>query len=78
MTQGGSKLSKTTPKRETKHAKNPKKGKRTIQPKRKALIAQAAQKKELSAKLTRSIEKQAVNAASSGKLTIMKAATMET
>ncbi|KIM28922.1 hypothetical protein M408DRAFT_328985 [Serendipita vermifera MAFF 305830] len=77
MAQGSSKLAKSAPKRVTKQASNPKKGQRTIPPKKRALVAQAAKKKELSAKLTRSIEKQTAAVASSGKLTIMKNVAME-
>ncbi|PVG00233.1 hypothetical protein CPB86DRAFT_813282 [Serendipita vermifera] len=72
MPQGASKLAKSGPKRQTKQSINPKKGQRTIAPKRHSLVKAAAQKKQLSAKLTRSIEKQTATAASSGKLTIMK------
>ncbi|CAG7846570.1 SubName: Full=Uncharacterized protein {ECO:0000313/EMBL:CCA67797.1} [Serendipita indica DSM 11827] len=73
MAQGQPKLTaKSAPRRQSKHAKDPKKGQRTIKPKRQSLIKAAAQKQQLSAKLTKSIERQAAVAASSGKLTIMK------
>ncbi|KAI0826754.1 hypothetical protein BC628DRAFT_1371700 [Trametes gibbosa] len=60
-----------------KAAANPKKGKRYIAPKKTALVKQAAMHKELSAKISRSIEQQTAAAASSGKLTIMKNIAME-
>ncbi|KAI0032553.1 hypothetical protein K488DRAFT_85725 [Vararia minispora EC-137] len=55
-----------------KAAANVKKGKRVAPPKKAAAIKQAAMHKNLSAKINKSIETQMVNAASSGKLTIMK------
>ena len=45
MAQGSSKLNKSAPKRVNKQATNPKKGQRTIPPKKRALVAQAAKKK---------------------------------
>ncbi|KAJ3530079.1 hypothetical protein NMY22_g8721 [Coprinellus aureogranulatus] len=55
-----------------KAAANTKKGSRTIAPKKAPLVKQAKMQKELAAKIGKSIEKQMVDAASSGKLTIMK------
>ncbi|EIN12371.1 hypothetical protein PUNSTDRAFT_42007 [Punctularia strigosozonata HHB-11173 SS5] len=55
-----------------KAAANMKKGKRQIAPKKAQLVKQAAMHKQLSAKINKSVEQQMVNAASSGKLTIMK------
>ncbi|EIM85759.1 uncharacterized protein STEHIDRAFT_58129 [Stereum hirsutum FP-91666 SS1] len=55
-----------------KAAANPKKGKRAIAPKKEALVKQAKMHQNLSAKINKTIEQQVVNAASSGKLTIMK------
>jgi len=55
-----------------KAAANMKKGKRTIAPKKEALLKQAALHKSLSSKINASVEKQMVNAASAGKLTIMR------
>ncbi|KAG6830688.1 hypothetical protein H0H92_015164 [Tricholoma furcatifolium] len=55
-----------------KAATNTKKGQRHIAPKKPALLKQAAMKKDLTAKINKSIENQMVQAASSGKLTIMK------
>ncbi|KAL0064695.1 hypothetical protein AAF712_008393 [Marasmius tenuissimus] len=58
-----------------KAAASTKKGKRYIAPKKTALVKQATIKKELTAKINKSIEDQMVSAASAGKLTIMKNAT---
>ncbi|KDR82717.1 hypothetical protein GALMADRAFT_238217 [Galerina marginata CBS 339.88] len=55
-----------------KAAANMKKGKRAIAPKKPILMKQAAMQKDLTAKINKSIERQMVSAASSGKLTIMK------
>ncbi|KAJ3517441.1 hypothetical protein NLJ89_g495 [Agrocybe chaxingu] len=55
-----------------KAAANTKKGKRTVAPKKTVLVKQAAMQKDLTAKINKSIERQMVSAASSGKLTIMK------
>ncbi|KZV73728.1 hypothetical protein PENSPDRAFT_574129 [Peniophora sp. CONT] len=55
-----------------KAAANPKKGLRSIAPKKTQAVKHAAMRKELSAKINRSVEQQMVNAASSGPLTIMK------
>ncbi|GLB38448.1 putative protein of unknown function (DUF2462) [Lyophyllum shimeji] len=55
-----------------KAAANPRKGQRYIAPKKPALLKQAAMKRDLTAKINKSIETQVVQAASSGKLTIMK------
>ncbi|KAI9463792.1 hypothetical protein F5148DRAFT_1286025 [Russula earlei] len=60
-----------------KAAANPKKGRRTVAPKKAAAIKQASLHKALSAKINKSVEQQMVNAASSGKLTIMKTAGTE-
>ncbi|KAH9890016.1 hypothetical protein C8Q73DRAFT_747720 [Cubamyces lactineus] len=60
-----------------KAAAAPKKGKRYIAPKKAAAVKQAALHKELSAKISRSIEQQVAAAASSGKLTIMKNVALE-
>jgi len=53
-------------------AANMKKGKRAIAPKKEGLVKQAALHKSLSSKINASVEKQMVNAASAGKLTIMR------
>ncbi|KAG6890790.1 hypothetical protein C0995_003220 [Termitomyces sp. Mi166 len=53
-------------------AANTKKGQRHIAPKKPVLLKQAAMKRDLTAKINKSIESQMVQAASSGKLTIMK------
>ncbi|TFY68819.1 hypothetical protein EVG20_g3398 [Dentipellis fragilis] len=55
-----------------KAAANPKKGRRTVAPKKAGLIKRATMHQSLSAKINKSIEQQMVSAASSGKLTIMK------
>ncbi|KAF9481192.1 hypothetical protein BDN70DRAFT_559907 [Pholiota conissans] len=55
-----------------KAAANPKKGKREIAPKKPLLMKQAAMHKDLTAKINKSIERQMVAAASSGKLMLMK------
>ncbi|KAF6757462.1 hypothetical protein DFP72DRAFT_1065759 [Ephemerocybe angulata] len=55
-----------------KAAQNTKKGQRAIAPKKAPLVKQAKQHQGLSAKIGRSIEKQMVDAASGGKLTIMR------
>ncbi|TRM63960.1 hypothetical protein BD626DRAFT_629719 [Schizophyllum amplum] len=55
-----------------KAASNTKKGQRAVPPKKQVLIKQAQLHKNLSAKINKSIEQQMVNAASAGKLTIMK------
>ncbi|PPR05398.1 hypothetical protein CVT24_008012 [Panaeolus cyanescens] len=60
------------PRHAAKAAANMKKGLRNIAPKKPVLIKQAAMKKDLTAKINKSIERQMVSAASSGKLTIMK------
>ncbi|RDB18034.1 hypothetical protein Hypma_000876 [Hypsizygus marmoreus] len=60
-----------------KAAANPKKGQRHIAPKKPILVKQAMMKRDLTAKINKSIENQMVNAASSGKLTIMKHAAPE-
>ncbi|KAF9046407.1 hypothetical protein BJ165DRAFT_1527507 [Panaeolus papilionaceus] len=60
-----------------KAAANMKKGLRHIAPKKPVLIKQAAMKKDLTAKINKSIERQMVSAASAGKLTIMKNAAPE-
>ncbi|KAI0269921.1 hypothetical protein BC834DRAFT_863961 [Gloeopeniophorella convolvens] len=53
-------------------AANTKKGRRVAAPKKAAAIKQASMHQALSAKINKSVEQQMVNAASSGKLTIMK------
>jgi len=55
-----------------KAAANTKKGKRDIAPKKPLLMKQAAMHKDLTAKINKSIERQMVAAASSGKLVLMK------
>ncbi|KAF9013455.1 hypothetical protein BDQ17DRAFT_1176919, partial [Cyathus striatus] len=55
-----------------KSAANTKKGKKYAPPKQPILVKQAAMTKSLTAKINKSIERQMVSAASSGKLTIMK------
>ncbi|KAB5596383.1 hypothetical protein CTheo_20 [Ceratobasidium theobromae] len=54
------------------NSKDPKKGKRVIPPKKAAAVKHASLQRTLSAKINNSIERQMVNAASPGKLTIMK------
>ncbi|TDL23135.1 hypothetical protein BD410DRAFT_839050 [Rickenella mellea] len=56
----------------SKAAAAPKKGRRAIPPKKASAVKHAAIHQDLSAKINRSIEKQMVSAASSGKLTILK------
>ncbi|KAI0755435.1 hypothetical protein BC629DRAFT_1554254 [Irpex lacteus] len=60
-----------------KSASSTKKGQRYIAPKKKDAVKHAALHKELSAKISRSIEQHAATAASSGKLTIMKNVALE-
>ncbi|KAI0322420.1 hypothetical protein OF83DRAFT_1094288 [Amylostereum chailletii] len=60
-----------------KAAANPKKGRRVAAPKKIVAVRQATLHQSLSAKINKSIEQQMVNAASSGKLTIMKNVGME-
>ncbi|KAF8469408.1 hypothetical protein DFH94DRAFT_773721 [Russula ochroleuca] len=72
-----SKPSSSNARRAHKAAANTKKGRRTVAPKKATNIKQAAMHKALSAKINKSVEQQMVNAASSGKLTIMKGAGME-
>ncbi|KAI0693981.1 hypothetical protein BC835DRAFT_1275230 [Cytidiella melzeri] len=60
-----------------KAAAAPKKGKRYVAPKKTAAVKSAALHKELSAKISNSIEQRAAAAASSGKLTIMKNIALE-
>ncbi|KAI0041737.1 hypothetical protein FA95DRAFT_1610776 [Auriscalpium vulgare] len=60
-----------------KSAANTKKGRREVAPKKTVLVKQAAVHKALSAKINKSVEQQMVNAASSGKLTIMKSLVVE-
>ncbi|KAL0581012.1 hypothetical protein V5O48_001006 [Marasmius crinis-equi] len=60
------------PRHAAKAAASTKKGKRHIAPKKTALVKQASMKKELTAKINKSIEEQMVSAASAGKLTIMR------
>ncbi|KAI5986137.1 hypothetical protein EDD15DRAFT_1596437, partial [Pisolithus albus] len=64
--------SKVPSSRHSSKASQPKKGKRVQPPKKPALVKEAAARKALTAKHTRSIEQQMATAASSGKLTIMK------
>ncbi|KAN0118560.1 Protein of unknown function (DUF2462) domain containing protein [Russula decolorans] len=81
MVQGTTKSGPSKPnnnaRRAHKAAANTKKGRRTVAPKNTAAIKQASMHKALSAKINRSVEQQMVNAASSGKLTIMKPAGTE-
>ncbi|KAF9649763.1 hypothetical protein BDM02DRAFT_3094159 [Thelephora ganbajun] len=75
MAQGkvkGMKPSKQKATRPALSSSTTKKGKRYIAPKKADAIKIASLKKDLSAKINRSIEQHTVNAASSGKLTIMK------
>ncbi|KAI6044817.1 hypothetical protein EDC04DRAFT_2889493 [Pisolithus marmoratus] len=74
MVQGKTKglQSKASSSRHSSKASQPKKGKRVQPPKKPALVKEAAARKALTAKHTRSIEQQMATAASSGKLTIMK------
>ncbi|KIP02895.1 hypothetical protein PHLGIDRAFT_122059 [Phlebiopsis gigantea 11061_1 CR5-6] len=60
-----------------KAASSMKKGQRYVAPKKAAAVKSAALHKELSAKISKSIEQQVAAAASSGKLTIMKNVAME-
>ncbi|ETW81817.1 hypothetical protein HETIRDRAFT_317149 [Heterobasidion irregulare TC 32-1] len=60
------------PRHAHKAAANMKKGRRDVAPKKTVLVKQAVMHKSLSAKINKSVEQQMVNAASSGKLTIMK------
>ncbi|KAL4073239.1 hypothetical protein V8B97DRAFT_2005888 [Scleroderma yunnanense] len=73
MVQGKTKglQSKASSSRQSKAAQT-KKGKRVQPPKKPALVKEAAARKALTAKHTRSIEQQMASAASSGKLSIMK------
>ncbi|WWC67554.1 UPF0390 protein [Kwoniella pini CBS 10737] len=75
MAQGSSKNIKTKGKSVGSSKKNSgktKPGRRDIAPKDKARIAERSQKKKLSSTINNNIEKQMVNAASAGKLTIMR------
>ncbi|KAH9955159.1 hypothetical protein BC827DRAFT_1142015 [Russula dissimulans] len=78
MVQGSTKGLKAKATNDARHAHkasaNTKKGRRTIAPKKAAAIKHASMHKALSAKINKSVEQQMVNAASSGKLTIMKPA----
>jgi len=67
-----SKATANNARRAHKAAANTKKGRRTVAPKKAVAIKQASMHKALSAKINKSVEQQMVNAASSGKLTIMK------
>ncbi|KAI0084820.1 hypothetical protein BDY19DRAFT_997383 [Irpex rosettiformis] len=60
-----------------KAAASTKKGKRYVAPKKKDAVKSAVLHKELSAKISKSIEQHAAAAASSGKLTIMKNVALE-
>ncbi|KAH8824964.1 hypothetical protein DL96DRAFT_1712002 [Flagelloscypha sp. PMI_526] len=71
-TKGLQASSKSSARQNARSASNTKKGKRTIAPKKAPLIKQAAVRRNLTAKINKSIENQMVNAASGGKLTIMK------
>ncbi|KIM65953.1 hypothetical protein SCLCIDRAFT_1211964 [Scleroderma citrinum Foug A] len=73
MVQGKTKglQSKSSSSRQSKPSQT-KKGKRVQPPKKPTLAKEAAVRKALTAKHTRSIEQQMASAASSGKLTIMK------
>ncbi|OCF59179.1 hypothetical protein L486_03681 [Kwoniella mangroviensis CBS 10435] len=75
MAQGGSKNIKSKSQSggsARKKAGKTKPGKRDVAPKDKHRIAERVQKKQLSSKINNNIEKQMVNAASAGKLTIMR------
>ncbi|KAF9519639.1 hypothetical protein BS47DRAFT_1288080 [Hydnum rufescens UP504] len=73
MVQGTTKLGqKKTSGGRSGAAKDMKKGRRVIAPKAPAAVQHHLIRKNLSAKINNSIEKQMVAAASSGKLTIMK------
>ncbi|KAI0301163.1 hypothetical protein B0F90DRAFT_1719785 [Multifurca ochricompacta] len=78
MVQGTTKGLKAKANNNTRHihkvAANTKKGRRIVAPKKAAAIKHASMHKALSAKINNSVEQQMVNAASSGKLTIMKSA----
>ncbi|KAG9001361.1 hypothetical protein FRB94_007920 [Tulasnella sp. JGI-2019a] len=73
MAQGTSKLSSTKSTSYRRVNKDLKKGARVIPPKKAAAIKSLKLHKSLSAKINNSVEQQMVSAASSGKLTIMKA-----
>ncbi|WWC59067.1 UPF0390 protein [Kwoniella dejecticola CBS 10117] len=75
MAQGGAKNIKAKGKSGGSTRKNSgktKPGRRDVAPKDKARIAERTQKKKLSSSINNNIEKQMVNAASAGKLTIMR------
>ncbi|EIW68666.1 hypothetical protein TREMEDRAFT_20176, partial [Tremella mesenterica DSM 1558] len=72
MAQGAHKLSSKANSGGRKDTGKMRKGKRVIAPKNKQRVQEAAQKRQLSAKINDSIEKQMVKAASGGKLTIMR------
>jgi len=75
MVQGkvkGMRTSKQKSTRSLSSSSTTKKGKRYIAPKKVEAIKIASLKKDLSTKINRSIEQHTVNAASSGKLTILK------
>ncbi|KAI0669217.1 hypothetical protein C8Q78DRAFT_1042269 [Trametes maxima] len=74
---GLSKTKASSGRHAAKAAAAPKKGKRYVAPKKAAAVKSAALHKELSAKISRSIEQQVASAASSGKLTIMKNVALE-
>ncbi|KAF8488674.1 hypothetical protein F5888DRAFT_1620659 [Russula emetica] len=76
-TKGGPSKPNNNARRAHKAAANTKKGRRAVAPKKTAAIKQASMHKTLSAKINKSVEQQMVNAASSGKLTIMKPAGTE-
>ncbi|KZT27413.1 hypothetical protein NEOLEDRAFT_1060737 [Neolentinus lepideus HHB14362 ss-1] len=71
------KTSRASARHSAKAGANTKKGKRYVAPKQNSAVQQAAMHKKLSAKISNSIERQMVAAASSGKLTIMKNAAPE-
>ncbi|KAI6147503.1 hypothetical protein BKA82DRAFT_41115, partial [Pisolithus tinctorius] len=79
MVQGKTKglQSKASSSKKPSKASQPKKGRRVQPPKKPALVKEAAARKALTAKHTRSIEQQMATAASSGKLTIMKSTAAE-
>ncbi|WVN88891.1 UPF0390 protein [Cryptococcus depauperatus CBS 7841] len=75
MAQGAGKSSKAKGKSVGSQRKNTgktKPGKREVAPKDRLRVLERSQKKQLSSKINSSIEKQMVQAASAGKLTIMR------
>ncbi|BEI80704.1 hypothetical protein CcaverHIS002_0112330 [Cutaneotrichosporon cavernicola] len=72
MAQGASKLKTKAPSGGRKKSGQTKKGKRDAPPKKLQHVRERATQKKLSSTINNSIERQMVNAASAGKLTIMR------